>query len=700
LVAQHIKRVREKYGNSAIYGGSYGWRSPGQLGNARSLLHRMLNLAGGFTSYLNDYSTACAQVILPYVIGSNGVYEQNTAWDLICDGTQLIVFWGCDPTVTNDLDNATSIHEDFEPFQRVKEAKIPCVAVNPLKPDTAEFFGDQCRWIAPRPGTDVAMMAAMCWELEKSGKADHDFLKKYTYGFDEFRDYLSGKEDGVEKTPEWAAKICDVPAETIVTLAHEMRDKRSMLMGGWGIQRAQYGEQVHWMMVALAAMCGHIGLPGGGFGFTYHYSNGGAPTSVAPALPAISTSPVVKNPDGTTKAAPNMPKIPVSAFCDCFLHPGKVIDYNGGKITYPHIRMVLWSGGNPYSHQEQTNRIVEAWKRPDVEVVCYSMCTSSARFADIVLPACTALEKDDITFIGSYSNLGYVAMQKAIEPQYESMSDYEIYRLISRKLGIEEEFTEGLDTMGWVKRFYETAAGQAKEGGHPMPSFEDFWKGGYVIFPVTEESKHYNYFGEFRKNPVTNPLGTESGKIQLYSPKIASYKYADCPPHPTWLEPKEWLGGKAVKEHPFALITAKSRYRLHSQLDSTGSHDYADVEEREPCWIHPDAAKKLGIQDGDIVEVENRRGRALAGAIVTDRVRPDVVVIRHGAWYCPDRPGHVGTLDNHGCANVRTEEYPSSKLSRGNSANSWLVRIKKYTGPLKPIYVWYQPRYMARERTK
>ncbi|MCD8339942.1 MAG: molybdopterin-dependent oxidoreductase, partial [Burkholderiales bacterium] len=689
LVAEHVKRVQEQYGPTAIYGGSYGWFSPGQIGNARSLLQRMLNLAGGFTGNYGDYSTGCAQVILPYVIGSNGVYEQVTAWDLICDKTELIVLWGCDPTITNDIDWCTTVHEDCGGFERVKKAGIPCVAVNPLKPDTAEFFGEQCQWIAPRPGTDVAMMAAMCWELVKSGKADTNFIKKYTYGFEQFRDYLSGKEDGVEKTAEWASKICDVPAETIVNLANAMREKRSMLMGGWGIQRALYGEQVHWMMVALASICGHIGLPGGGFGFTYHYSNGGAPTSIAPVLPAISANPKVKQ-EGPAWITTASARIPVAGFCDCFLNPGKEVDYNGGKITYPDIKMVMWSGGNPYAQQEQTNRIVEAWKKPEVVVICDSMWTASARFADIVLPACTALERDDITSIGSYSNMGYVAMHKAIEPQYESKSDYEIYRLISRKLGFEDAYTEGLDEIGWVRRFYETAALEAKENGTLMPTFEEFWKGGYVLFPVPEESAHYNYFGDFRKNPVINALGTESGKIQLYSPKIASYKYDDCPPHPTWLEPTEWLGGEVAKEYPFALLTSKSRYRLHSQLDSTASHEYADIQKREPCWIHPDAARILNVKDGDILEVESKRGRVLAGAVVTDRVRPDVVVIRHGAWYCPEKPGEVGSLDVHGCDNVLTEDVPSSKLSRGNCANSWLVKVKKYEGELKPIWVWEQ----------
>jgi trimethylamine-N-oxide reductase (cytochrome c) len=337
LVAKEIERVEKTYGPASVFGGSYGWMSTSSIGNARNLLRRALNCAGGFTSHLGDYSTGCAQVILPYVIGADGVYEQVTAWDLICEKTELIVLWGADPSVNNDIDWSTTFHENAEAFRRVRDKGIPCVAVNPLKPDTAEFLGDKCEWIAPKPNTDVAVMLAMCHELETSGAADLEFLRKYTVGADKFLAYVLGKEDGVAKTPAWAEKISGVPAETIKRLAHAMRDKRSMLMGGWGIQRAQFGEQAHWAMVALAAMCGHIGQPGGGFGFTYHYSNGGAATSEAPVLPGISSTP-----KGITPAKTQ--PIPLARFSDCFLNPGKVIEYNGTKIKYPDIRLVMLVG--------------------------------------------------------------------------------------------------------------------------------------------------------------------------------------------------------------------------------------------------------------------------------------------------------------------------------------------------------------------
>ncbi|WP_337474747.1 molybdopterin dinucleotide binding domain-containing protein [Duodenibacillus massiliensis] len=252
--------------------------------------------------------------------------------------------------------------------------------------------------------------------------------------------------------------------------------------------------------------------------------------------------------------------------------------------------------------------------------------------------------------------------------------------------------------MGWIKRFYEQAAGEAKAAGLAMPTFDEFWKGGYVLFPVTGESRRYNYMGDFRKNPVVNPLGTESGLIEIYSEKIASYHYDDCPAHPTWLEPTEWLGAEMAKDYPFALLTSKSRYRLHSQLDSTASNLFANVEEREPLWIHPQAAEKLGLKNGDIALVESRRGKVLAGVTVTDRVRPDTVVVHNGAWYCPEEPGEEGSLDVHGCDNVLTIDIPSSKLACGNVANTSLVRIEKYDEEeLPPVYVHHQPKTAKRD---
>lgn len=246
--------------------------------------------------------------------------------------------------------------------------------------------------------------------------------------------------------------------------------------------------------------------------------------------------------------------------------------------------------------------------------------------------------------------------------------------------------------MGWIRRFYENAAKEARVNGLEMPSFEEFWARGYVLFPVDQDARRYNYLGDFRRNPIVNPLGTESGKIEIFSKKIESYKYDDCPAHPTWMEPTEWLGAKMAEEYPFALLTSKSRYRLHSQLDSTASNLFANVEDREPVWIHPDAAKKLGLKSGDVAKVTSRRGSVLAGVIVTDRIRPDTVVIHHGGWYSLEEPGEEGSLDVHGCDNVLTIDIPSSKLSCGNVANSTQVKIERWDDELEPIMAHVQPK--------
>lgn len=686
LIAGELKRVKETYGSESIYAASPAWMSPGSVNNARNVMQRVLNLNGGFTGGTGDYSTGCSQTILPYVIGSNGVYEQMTSWELIHDKTELILMWGCDPTVTNELDWATTMHEAADDWRKLKtNDKVSIVAINPIRPDTAEFFGDKCRWIAPRPSTDVAMMLGIAYELEATKKVDTEFLRKYTVGYDKFRAYLLGETDGVRKTPEWAAEISGVAPDVIRALTKEMAEKRTLIMSGWGIQRAEHGEQVHWMIVTLSAMLGQIGLPGGGFGFSFHYCNAGAPTSEAPILAGISSFP-------KGVSAPAHPTvIPVARITEAILNPGKEIDHNGGKIKYPNLRMAVWSGGNPFGHQEDVNAFKKAWRKLETTVVCDLVWTATARHADIVLPAATTFEHNDITSIGSYANAGFVAMRQAILPQYESRSDFEAWREVARAMGKEAEYTEGLDEMGWVKRFYNAARMESLQNGMWLPAFDEFWNAGVVTFPVLEDSQRYNYFGEFRKNPIVNPLGTASGKIEIFSEKVASYGYDDCAGHPKWFAPTEWLGSEEAKRRPFALLTPASRYRLHTQLDSTESRNFNKVEDREPCWLHPDAAAKLGVKSGDVVKLSNGRGETLAGVIVTDRIRPDVVAIHHGSWHDPIDRASEKSLDVNGCDNVLTIDTPSSKLSNGNVANTALVKIEKWTKALPRVTVYEQP---------
>ena len=381
--------------------------------------------------------------------------------------------------------------------------------------------------------------------------------------------------------------------------------------------------------------------------------------------------------------------IPVARFVECFLNPGKTIDFNGRKVTYPEVKLVMWAGGNPFTHQPDTNKLARAWKKPDTVIVTDTVWTATARHADIVLPAATVFEHNDITNIGTYSNDGLVAMQQAIKPQWESKPDYWIFSELAKRMGCGKEFTEGLDEMGWIKRLYAESKAMGERIGVKLPEFDDFWKKGYVLYDVRAKDRNFVAFEDFRKDPKANALTTESGLIQLYSPKIAGYGYKDCLGYPSYIEPTEGVNTR-TKETPLALMACKSRYRMHSQLDGTMSHDFANIEKREPCWINPVDAKARGIANGDIVLVKNKRGAILAGAYVTERIMPGVVVVHHGAWYDPQKT-HEGWIDVHGNSNTLTMDEPTSNLACGNIASTALVEVTKWKGDLPRVSVYDAP---------
>lgn len=703
LVASEIRRVYGQHGPSAVFGRSYGWMSTGKVNSAVTLQRRLLNLMGGFVPCENSYSTAAVGKILPYVVGTSD--PRSTSWEVVLESTECVVFWGADPLVTNDVDWLTTLHQGTGYLQALKEKGIRTVSVNPIRTDTAEFLGSE--QISPRPGTDCAMMLGMIHELVRTNEADLEFLQTHASGWREFLDYVEGKTDGVEKTPAWAETKCGVPAEKIAAFAHELKRHRTMLMPGWGFQRIQYGEQSHWMMFALAAVLGQIGLPGGGIGTNYHYSSGGSPVASGPVLGGISGAPKTAKTEKTALFYEHFREmfggaLPVARFADCFLNPGKTIDFNGRKVTYPDIRLVMWAGGNPFAHQPDTEKVRRAWAKPETVVVADTVWTATARHADIVLPAATFWEHDDITSIGTYSNDGIAAMHRVIPPQWESKSDYAIFSALAERLGCAKEFTEGLDEHGWIRRLYEDAKAKGNALDVAMPEFDEFWEKGFVLFDVKEKERRFVAFEDFRKDPKANPLSTESGLIQLYSPEIAGYGYDDCLGHPAYFEPSEGVN-RATKATPLALMTVKSRRRLHSQLDGTlvfenrsgcgsaGIEDPASepvaVDGREPLWIHPLDAEARGIRSGDLLLVANGRGRAMAGAYVTDRVMPGVVVLHHGAWYAPVETKE-GILDLRGNSNTLTMDDPTSKLACGNIASTALVEVEKWTGERPRVYVF------------
>ncbi|MCT7471853.1 molybdopterin guanine dinucleotide-containing S/N-oxide reductase [Aliarcobacter cryaerophilus] len=691
LISTELKKTKNERGAEGIFAGSYGWKSSGNMHNSRVLLHRFMNSIGGFTGSLGDYSTGAAQVIMPHVLGTIEVYEQQTSWPVVLENSKVIVIWGANLMRTLKIAWTSTDEQGFKYLQELKKSNKKIICIDPEKNETCTYLN--AKWIPIIPGTDVALMLGMAYQLLQTNNYDKKFLDEYTEGFDKFRDYILGKEDNIVKDTKWASKISGIDEQTIKELALLMYENRTMIMAGWGIQRAQYGEQTHWMIVTLASMLGQIGLPGGGFGFSYHYSNGGAPTTKGGKIGGItSTVNSTQNTGGSSWLEKTAKfSFPVARIADALLNPGKVIDHNGSKITYPDIDFVYWVGGNPLVHHQDTNTLVKAFRKPKTIVVNEIFWTPTARMADIVMPVTTSYERDDITMTGDYSNLNIVPMKQAVEKQNEAKDDYEIFCDLAKEFGVFEEYSQNKTPLEWIKGFYNQAYTQMEKAGTKIPNFEDFWRENRPItFEVPQENSEFVRYSDFREDPILEPLGTPSGKIEIYSKKIESMNYDDCKAHPSWFEPDEWLGMKN-KDAEFALITSHPNHRLHSQLNNTSLRDKYAVSNREPIFINTKDAKAKGIKNGDIVRVYNKRGEILAGAVITDDIRRGVVRVDEGAWYDPLERGKIGTICLNGNVNVLTKDIPTSKLANGNSSNTALVNIEKYTKKAKDISIFKQP---------
>jgi biotin/methionine sulfoxide reductase len=527
-------------------------------------------------------------------------------------------------------------------------------------------------------------MLALAHTLVSEGFYDTGFVSRYCTGFERFRPYLMGEADGQPKNAEWAAEITGVPAETLRQLARRMARTRTMLTLSWSAQRADHGEQPCWMIIVLAALLGQIGLPGGGFGIGYGaidglgHMRGNVP---APMLPVP--------PNPVAFAAP------VAKVVDMLLNPGGDLDFNGKRWKYPDVRLLYWSGGNPFHHTPDLNRMLEAWRKPETIVVHEPWWTPAARYADIVLPAATMLERNDIG--GSIWDSGFYAIRQAIEPRGEARSDFDIFRALSRRLDNSGQFDEGRDEMGWLRHLYDGARSKGAAKGVEIPSFDEFWRAGRVLFPTPEEPPVP--FADFRADPVANALKTPSGKIELFSETIDGFGYAECPGHPIWLEPAEWLGGAGAARYPLHMISNQPKVRLHSQLEMTALSQGSKVAGREPITLHPEDAAARAIKAGDLVRVFNGRGSCLAGALLNGGIRRGVVQLSPGAWFDPVEPGRVGSLDRNGTANVLTRDGHTSPLAQCSVQQSTLVEVERYDGLAPPPGMFTPPSTVERART-
>ncbi|MBN6045616.1 molybdopterin guanine dinucleotide-containing S/N-oxide reductase [Citrobacter sp. ku-bf4] len=679
--AQH-KRIRDTYGPSSIFAGSYGWRSNGVLHKSATLLQRYMALAGGYTGHLGDYSTGAAQAIMPYVVGGSEVYQQQTSWPLILEHSDVVVLWSANPLNTLKIAWNASDEQGIPYFDALRKSGKRLICIDPMRSETVDFFGDKMEWIAPHMGTDVALMLGIAHTLVENGWHDEAFLARCTTGYEVFADYLLGVSDGIGKTAEWAADICGVSAAKIRELAELFHKNTTMLMAGWGMQRQQFGEQKHWMIVTLAAMLGQPGTPGGGFGLSYHFANGGNPTRRSAVLASMQGSL-----QGGTDA---VEKIPVARIVEALENPGAAYQHNGMNRHFPDIRFIWWAGGANFTHHQDTNRLIRAWQKPELVIISECFWTAAAKHADIVLPATTSFERNDLTMTGDYSNQHLVPMKQVVPPQGEARNDFDVFAELSERweAGGYQRFTEGKSELEWLETFYAIAGQRGASQQVTLPPFAEFWAANQLIeMPDNPANAQFIRFADFRRDPNAYPLKTDSGKIEIYSQRIAGYGYADCPGHPMWLEPDEWHGN--AEPGQLQIVSAHPAHRLHSQLNYSHLRERYAVADREPVTIHPQDAQARGIHEGDVVRIWNHRGQILAGAVVTDGIKPGVICIHEGAW--PDLDPAAGGICKNGAVNVLTKDLPSSRLGNGCAGNTALAWLEKYSGPALTLTAFNPP---------
>ncbi len=648
-VAREMKRVRDTYGPASIL--FFCSQADGHSINHEPAMHKLLCKFGGYTAPWGAISNEGAIFSASFTYGTS-YGSLHMPEDYI--NSRLIIMWGWDPATTIQATNTAYF------LARAKENGAAIVSVDPRYTDSAAAFAD--RWIPIKPGTDAAVLVAMAYVILKEGLQDQRFIDTYTLGLDKFKDYLFGREDGVEKTPGWAEGISGVPAATIAELARQYATtKPGALVAGYAAGRTAFGEQYHRAASTLAAITGNVGV------------HGGSPAALCimggiwggrPVFRALRAASQLGGPPNQVEAGAkprwnalthrgasvnSSARVNVSSFADAILK-GKA----GG---YPADYKFLWLSNTNYLNQlGEINKTAKAFEKLEFMLVTEQFMTSTARFADIVLPICTYMERND--FFASGNSDFYGLVNKAVAPLGESRSQLQVCEALAEKLGI-NDYNDKSDEE-WAKSMVAKLPAEA--------GFQDYAtlkaKGVHRVQPA-EPAVGYRAQIE---DPEHNPFPTKSGKIEIYSQRLAEMGHPQVPPVPKYIETWESPNDPLAKKYPLQLVTSHLKRRAHSQFDNL---PWLLELQTQALAINPIDAVARGIRTGDLVRVFNDRGAIMMPARVTERIMPGVVDIPQGAWYRPDRQG----TDRGGSANVLTKNATSpAGAFTGNTA---LVQVEK-----------------------
>lgn len=649
-VATQLARVRDTYGPAAIL--NLSWSGPESRLHTPGTLTRFLNMAGGQTRMWGGASFQGGYFASLATYGRLDTGSDRA--DLL--NSRMVILWGCNP--------AESIFGTetrwYLTQAKTRGAKIVCV--DPRFTESAAAWAS--KWVPIRPGTDAAMLVAMAYVILEQGLEDRHFLDTYTVGFDKFKNYVTGVDDDVLKTPEWAEKITGVPAETIRALAVEYATTRpAAIITGFAPGRTSRGEQYHRATATLSAMTGNIGIHGGStacldLGWTALPA--GAVEATTDYVDMYHDLPVPPNPVEKGQPLHEYAVKGIRRHTADKIHPTRMWDaiLRGKAGGYPaDIKLLYIMGGNAVNQVVNSDQAVRAIKTLEFAVVHDQFMTPTARMADILLPATTWCERNDIKLPWMFGRYALYA-SKAIEPPYETRNDLDIFTGLAARMGIPGYNDKTEDE--WLREF------AAKHG---IPDYDAFKTSGFFKLETPEP---HVAFRRQRKDPEHHPFPTPSGKIEIFCQRIADFNRPDIlPPIPKYLEGWEGATDPKRDKYPLQLINTHSRKRVHSQF-----HNIPWYRQLEPhrVWLNTADARARNIKDGDRVRVFNGRGAISIRAKVTGRIMPGVVNVYQGAWYSPGLSG----VDEGGCANVLTrgEHSPGGACA----FNSVLVEIKKVQG--------------------
>jgi anaerobic dimethyl sulfoxide reductase subunit A len=641
MLAGELTRVKETSGNEGIFLATGGGYLAG-LHNGGFAAQRLMNQFGGCVTHYGNISSEGAVWASLTQYGS--VMVGNSREDLL--NSKLIILLGWDPARMISGTN-TMYH-----LINARENGARVIAVDPRYHDTAATVADE--WIPIRPGTDTAMMVAMANVMIRENLHDQPFLDKYTVGFDKFEAYVLGQEDGVKKTPRWAAEICGVDSEVIIRLAREYAGtKPAALMDCQGPARSAMGEQFNRCAATLCAMTGNVGRPGGS-------ACGGLMGIPVGHMFRMSAIPPGKNPfemDG-----PNVKgTLDIRMRVIKRVHINNIFDaiLKGQQGGYPADIKLMWSMCNNYLNQTgNSNKAARALQKLEFFCAQELFMTAQARYADLLLPVTSAAERSDLTRpwpSGPY----FTFMNRALEPLGECKSDLDIVSELAERLGIEGFNPHTEDE--WLKMFVELNP----EYQQHIKDYDKFKQDGIHRVKLDEP---IIAFKEQIEDIEKNPFPTPSGKIEIFSQRVADLNKPDTPPIPKHMSTPEDRSDPLFAKYPLQLLTPHPKNRVHSELYMVPW--LREVEEHR-AWINPADAKPRGLADGDEILVFNDRGRVAIKAWVTERIIPGVICIFEGAWYNPDKDG----VDRGACANTLTKDA----YSGGGAAvlNTSLVQIEK-----------------------